>query len=676
MNKKTLNISILCCLFLGQTVLYGQMKSNAKFGKITPADFDLSGQSFDTAAEAVVIADIGSSAFQGNSKGRFSLEFRHFRRMKILNKKGFDAATVTIHLYSSGEKVERLENLKAVTYNLENGQIVQTKLDDKSVFTTPDGKHFVDKKFTFPAVKEGSIIEYSYVQSSDFIFNLQPWAFQGGYPCFWSEYTVDIPNFYDYVFLSQGYEPFAINTNSSSHQNFHATIPGGAGRDEGINFDDDVVTHHWVMKNLPALKPERFTTTYRNYIAKIEFQLNRIQYPEQPFKSVMPNWPSICEELFKSEYFGADLDRNNGWLDEDMKAITMGAATQLEKAKKIYDYVRDHFACTSYGGQEADQPIKTIFKNKSGNAPGLNLLLIAMLVHENIPADPILLSTRENGYSNELYPLMDRYNYVVCQAKIDTSVYFLDASRPWQGFGHLPGYCYNGQARVINKDHPAAVYFRAGELKEGKNTMILLTDDGKGGFEGSYESSMGYAESSNIREQVHNKGEKGFFEGIRTAYAGTMTIANTTIDSLKLTDEPIKVSYSLTFKPDTTEDVLYFNPMLPADMNKENPFKAAERKYPVEMPYTVDETYTLNMEIPPGYTVEELPRSAKVLFNTDEGFFEYLIQKDPSYIQFRSRIRLLRADFRPEDYSGLRDFYAFIVKKQSEQIVFKKKTKS
>jgi hypothetical protein len=79
------------------------------------------------------------------------------------------------------------------------------------------------------------------------------------------------------------------------------------------------------------------------------------------------------------------------------------------------------------------------------------------------------------------------------------------------------------------------------------------------------------------------------------------------------------------------------------------------------------------MEVPEGYTVDEMPKGAKVLFNDTEGFFEYLLQRNGDNIQFRSRIKLNKANFKPEDYATLRDFFAFIVKKQSEQIVFKKK---
>ncbi len=106
---------------------------------------------------------------------------------------------------------------------------------------------------------------------------------------------------------------------------------------------------------------------------------------------------------------------------------------------------------------------------------------------------------------------------------------------------------------------------------------------------------------------------------------------------------------------------------------KENPFGAAERKYPVEMPYTFDETYVLLMDIPIGYTVDEMPKSTKVKFNEDEGYFEYLLDKDENQIRLRSRVFLNKATFLPEDYSTLRDFFAFVVKKQNEQVVFKKK---
>lgn len=105
---------------------------------------------------------------------------------------------------------------------------------------------------------------------------------------------------------------------------------------------------------------------------------------------------------------------------------------------------------------------------------------------------------------------------------------------------------------------------------------------------------------------------------------------------------------------------------------KQNPFTSAERLYPVEMLHKLNEVFSLNMEIPKGYKVDEIPKSTRVKLNDNEGMFEYIINNDGTRIQLRSKIVLEKANFMPDDYETLRNFYAFIVKKHAEQIVFKK----
>ncbi|MBW7892486.1 MAG: hypothetical protein H3C48_15965, partial [Chitinophagaceae bacterium] len=95
-----------------------------------------------------------------------------------------------------------------------------------------------------------------------------------------------------------------------------------------------------------------------------------------------------------------------------------------------------------------------------------NLLLAAMMKQQGIEAYPVLLSTRDHGYTNELYPLINRFNYVVCAVKIEGIYYYLDATSPLIGFNYLPGYCYNGHARIIMPETSNATYFGADSLKE------------------------------------------------------------------------------------------------------------------------------------------------------------------------------------------------------------------
>ncbi|MEI9810611.1 MAG: DUF3858 domain-containing protein [Bacteroidota bacterium] len=121
------------------------------------------------------------------------------------------------------------------------------------------------------------------------------------------------------------------------------------------------------------------------------------------------------------------------------------------------------------------------------------------------------------------------------------------------------------------------------------------------------------------------------------------------------------------------DDIVYLNPMF-GEGYKENPFKSAVRFYPVEMPYKMDETYLLQLSVPEGYVTDELPKQLVVKLNeADDGIFEYRIDESGGTISLRSRLRINRSYFQPEEYEKLREFFNMIVKKHSEQIIFKKK---
>ena len=67
-----------------------------------------------------------------------------------------------------------------------------------------------------------------------------------------------------------------------------------------------------------------------------------------------------------------------------------------------------------------------------------------------------------------------------------------------------------------------------------------------------------------------------------------------------------------------------------------------------------------------------LPKPVKLNLNENEGYFEYMISGDSKMVQMRSRLVINKTNFDKSDYQTLIDFYALVVKKHAEQIVFKK----
>ena len=663
---------LLPFLFLAPIIgSFAQEKSKVKFGNIVPEDFQKKSYEIDSSANAVIIADIGSTEILGNRKGSFSLEFRKFRRAHILNKNGYDVADVEIQIYVSGNSEEDLTSLKAYTYNLENGKVVETRLDTKqTVFRDKIDRNHTIRKFTFPNIKEGSIIEYEYRIKSDFIFNLQPWNFQGEYPCLWSEYTVNIPEFLYYVTLSQGYQQFFIKDKKDRVSNFSVTHDGGAEASSRSTFSANVTDYRWVMKDVPSIKEESYTSSISNHLARIEFQLAEIRHPLTP-RNIMGNWLETCSELLKDDDFGSTLARDNGWLNDVVKEATNSVNSESQKARNIFEYVRDHITCTGNNGAYLNKPLKNVLKERNGSEAEVNLLLTAMLIKAGYSADPVMLSTRSHGYTYEMYPLLERFNYVVSRLSMGDKYYFLDASKPRMGFGKLDYEAYNGHARVID-DNATPIELISDSLVETKLTSVFVINDDKGEIVGSVQQTPGYYESLDIRNAISEKGKEQLFSDIKKGFNAEIEITKSEIESLDKYEDPLRIKYEFKVISEK-EDIIYVNPIL-VDSWKENPFKSAHRFYPIEMPFAIDEMYVLRIEIPPGYIVDELPKQMVLKLNDqDDGMFEYRLSESGGSISVRSRLVLKRAYYLPEEYEMLREFFNIVVKKHNEQIVFKKK---
>ncbi len=647
-------------------------------GKISPADFTLSANPIiDSNASAVILSDVGSVHFTGSKQNEFAYVYQRQTRIKILNKKAIEGlATVVISHQKWDDADEIVDKVAASTYNLENGLVLVTKLEKNDVFENQQDKNHFETKFTLPGVKEGSIIEYTYTITSDFYVDLPSWQFQSiAYPCLWSEYQINIPNLKSYILVKQGIHSYFIDKGGEGHENYRISQKKGstgigANDKEDLNISSNTVLHRWVMKNIPAFQEENYLSTPKNYLDEIEFQLART-YDGEEYHDYKNSWRQATTELLAADYFGGTLNQGNHLIAESVAKLTAGNYGALEEAKAIYYYVSSNFTCNNYYNNRLTTDLYDVMKKNSGSVGDINLLLISMLRKAGIKADPVVLSTREYGFNLASYPILQRLNYVIARVTVNGKVYYLDAAHSELGFGQLAGNCYNGHARIISDKDSGSVYFNTDSLKESKTTLVLISNTDKG-IEGTVQSTLGKEESYRLRLHLRGKDQKDYFKDIQTSWGEDMEIGNGGIDSLNRLEDPVKVYYDFRLNQPAGASPLYIPPMLGEGL-RENPFKAAERKYPVEMPYLMDELYIFNMQIPDGYEVDELPKSARIALNGDQGMFEYLIANQSGMIQLRCHLKLNRANFYPDDYSNLREFFGYVVKKESETIVLKKK---
>jgi hypothetical protein len=389
------------------------------------------------------------------------------------------------------------------------------------------------------------------------------------------------------------------------------------------------------------------------------------------FQTIMGDWTDLTRALLNDENFGGQLRRDNSWLNDELKMIMGAAGSGDAKASLIFKYLQTNLTCTNYNRLYTDKPLKNVLKDKRGSEAEINLLLVAMLRKAGLRADPVMLSTRSHGYAFSNYPVIGRFNYVVCRAMINDKPVYLDASRPNLGFGRLGWECYNGHARVINEE-ATVVDLLSDSLVETKTTSLLLNANDQDDIAGRMEQIPGYYESLSIRDRVTGNGLREFVKEFENDKAVDVEIKNVRIDHLPNLEEQVQISYDLKLSLEK-KDIIYLDPMFGEGFT-ENPFSEEKRTYPVEMPYTLDETFIARIELPKGYEVDELPKPARISLDKEgKSFFEYMIQNSGGVISLRSRVKVHRSYFLPEEYKPLRDFFAHVVKKQNEKIALKKK---
>ena len=670
---------LLLVVFSFTSVCAFSQHKKFEFEKITIADFN-SIKTTDSSAVAEVIADVGRSRFEYGPKG-FYLIFTRKTRIHILKPEGTSHATIEISLYKSGSDKEAVTSFKGYTYNLEKGEMAKVKVKNEDMFLQEESEHWNRQKVAMPAVKANSIIEFEYEIHSDFTFNIQPWAFQSDIPVNWSEYSVKIPEYFKYKFISQGYIPFAVNDKNSMQQQFAVLYEADNGINGAFGQNNRVAAHsetynmtadeyRWVTTEVPPMKPEPFITTVNDYISKIEFELSVIKMPGAIEKNVMNTWQTLNDKLLENADFGEAI-RKGGFISDKLPAIIGKAGSEVEKANAIFDHVRNRMKWDGTNGIFVNNTPKKVYEGRTGSAADINLMLIAILKEAGFNCEPVILSTRSHGRIQEIYPIMSKFNYVVAMVMIDTSGYLLDATSKYMLFNTLPERCLNGKGRVISKKDPRWVQLLNVEAKSSYTQVDLsLSDDGS--MKGKCTITSAGLDGNERRNTYQNKNEKEFIDEF-TADHQSWSVAEFHISNLDTLNKPFAESYALEI-PDEAQvagDRLYLN-IMAGFGQKSNPFKLEKRVYPIDFSCPIRENYLIKITLPEGWMVEQLPQKAMVMLPEKAGSFKCVFQETAGVIQINSTLKINKNMFLPDEYDQLKEFFRLMVAKHAEQIVLKK----
>lgn len=666
-------LTLLLCVF----TLSNAQFIEPKIGKIEESYLSLSKYDKDTTAGALMLFNNGTSEFILNNEQKFQFVFNRHCQIKIFKKSAFTLGDVSIRLFKSGSSNEDLRSLKAVTYNLVDGKVVKTKLDNDNIFEA-EGKNYTDVKFAFPEIKEGSIIELSYSIVSDYLYNLRGWNFQYSYPALWSQYTYTIPEYFEYREASKGYLPFSVAKKEPGSTVF--TIVYERDPNEGFGARQQqqngkliakTLKSTLALKDIPAFISEPNIDCEDNYIQSLEFELSSIQFPNQMRKDYTQTWESVNTQMKSDQDFGMLL-KTSGFIKDTVSAVCINKKSDSEKAVAIYNYVQKRMKWNGEYRIWATKGLKKPFTDGVGTSSEINLLLTMMLQTAGLKANPVMFSTRDNGIAITFYPTITKFNSILSEVEVDGKIFLLDAVSKYCPFGVIPSNDINGKGRIVNEQTGDWVSLDAAEkYKEIKNYTLEINPEGilSGSIVSSYDGYAGiYFRNILDTEKTYDDYFRKLQEGSKGLTIDKYSIADRFSKNKPVTDS-LKVEVS--DHAELIGDKILFYPLLFEKLEK-NRYTLEERKYPVDYNYPISEVYTFNYILPAGYKVESLPQSVVLRLPDNSISISYNLKNIDNKIQVEYKRDINKILFMPEDYGKLKNLYDQLVKKHNEQIILKK----
>ncbi len=652
----------IICIFLFH-IASTQVKE-VEYGIISSDEAEMNNYAADQTANAVVLFDKGASRFIETDAYNYDIEFNRHKRIKIFDSSDKENSEIKIPYYiGSKKRKEEVKSIKAQTINYVNGEKKVTQLNPETIYDEKLNDDWRQKKFVFPNVQDGAILELSYTVNSPFKFNLPDWAFQNKIPTIYSEYQVAMVPFYEYSMITQGINSFDFYKEGLSDAK--REWGNGSNSAYGGNYDNrfQEKIYTYVLNDVPAFKDENFITSINDYIIKMDFQLSKVSIPGQLDKKVISTWPKLNADLLTNEYFGFYMKQSKRFakkiLSEDLH---LGDKSNEEKIAAIINYVKENYEWNGRKGKFATQKAKEFQLSKTGNVGDINLFLIALLNEADIDVEPVILSSRDHGKINVDYPFSHFTNYVVALIK-NKNPFLADATDDLLPFHRLPLRTYNDWGLIVNKDDEAKWITFSNTVESIEKNVLTITIDPESKTLSSLVSIQNTEYEAYTKRQKYRNDEND----IEDYYSEKVGSINKSVHrGYEKNNNAYVLNFKTEFEPEIIGKKMLIKPFLNLPLS-ENKLTQEERTYPVDFGFPFNNIFESQITIPEGYTIDFIPENFQK--SNDLVTINLNYSQDGSNIRVIGNYQFHKAIYAPENYQEIKEDMDLIVSHFNELII-------
>ncbi|MEM7368226.1 MAG: DUF3857 domain-containing protein [Bacteroidota bacterium] len=672
-------VSILLILLLSSLTMWGQDGHSLLFGEIDSDWLTLESFPSDTGVSAAILMDMGMVTFEMFSRTPV-IRYEYRRLIKIFSEEALSMGHIELPY---NPRREALFDIRAATHNLNSeDEPVSFRIDKRKIREerTKDGKRV--KIFDLPFVRVGSVLEIQYVIKAKDFETLRRWQFQQDLPVILSEYHALIPASYSYQILVSGNpnkvhrmtrqfrqdQPVVFNDRSRFEYGSLGTMDNGYRSRRLRNSGSYEI---FIASDLPALVKESFSPQHKDFIPSVEFQLAKDHLYGRENPNLFDNWKELNQKTLK-KFRPKKLKADRKLLLARVNRLSRRATSDDEKAQTILSWIQKEIKWDGTYTTSAKR-LDQVLSSKSGSSAEINLLLLNMLQVADLEAYPVLISTKDHGRIQTVYPNTTQFNHLIVAARLQGVEMLLDGLSPHNDLGFLPENDLTEVGFLLDQDGGRWVQLRS------QNRMIRYTYsrfslDESGQLNGEVSVSNQAYSAVVERDRLDKEGDeetylrKHVLTGISEA-----DVANLVVENSGVPGKPFLVNCDLKTEDfvEIADQHMFINPLLTKQV-AENPFPLGERSTPLDLTYPLRESHMLGLRLPEGYEVAQLPEPIRVVLPNKQGSFTYNVIHLDNIVHFTSSIYLNKTLFLPEEYDTIRSFFDYIVEKHGEDLIIRK----
>ncbi len=644
---------VFVVIMIGTGHLFAQ-SSLPTVGAVSRDDLLLKECPFEKNAPAMILLDAVEISFWEESRSIKVITERKVR-IKIFSEKGLKYANIKIpHL--NRKNGTKIKDISASSYNLDSaGKIITEKINKDQIFRGKINEDFRDLSFTFPGIKNGSIIEYSFTKVETNYFLISPWIIQDKIPVQLATFKITAP---------PGIEiDYRVRSKTLITQIDTAVdLRFGRGYERYQSF---------FSKNISSFKEEPYMSSLDDNIDRIEFSMGTKRFFNINVGTNL-KWELLNKFMYSSSFYGEQLTKTINGTDFIIDSVKK-LESMDQKIKYLYQYLREYLKWDGTRSVYADD-LQDCWNAKTGNSTELNMILLNLLKKAGISCKGILIRPREDGMLDKNFVSLGQFNTVDVWIPDSNNVYILDLTQKYTSHRIPPYNIVFRNAFALDSLGGNWIYISDNRPLSKKLISVKAQFDSTEKISGQaafFYYDFAKMDKLKSKEKEKLKGEKKEEKEKSVDKLISLNTFDKKEENAEDIMNPFIEKFSFTYAPTSTNQYYYFKPLLLYSL-EDNPFLADVRQTDIDMGCNQQFFFQMSISIPAGMTYDYFPENIS-LRNSDSS----IVFKRQSILEGKQAFVKISIDynkpyFKKEEYPIVKEFFKKLYILLNEQIVLKK----